>query len=132
MKVNALFKTHLCTIKFLLFLIIGGINTINTMLFSWIYHLYIGKQISFILGYTTSLIIAYLLNSWIIFKQPLGIKKAVKFALSYIPNFIIQMIIVWIGFYFIPNNTFFIYASAAIIGIPITFLIIKLFAFNSK
>ena len=82
--------------QFFNFLIVGGINTINGILFSYIYSLFLEVNTAFIVGYITSMTISYLLNSTIVFKENMGFYKYIKFCISYIPNFIIQNICVLI------------------------------------
>ncbi len=127
--------------EFLMFLFIGIVNTFNGILFSWLYSLIINAlfgerplnaNIAFVIGYITSMVISYILNSKLTFKEKLSFVKYVKFFISYMPNFIIQNIMVavfhnWIGIPELP-----VYALAAVIGVPVTFVIMKLFAFRKK
>lgn len=115
--------------EFLKFLLIGIVNTFNSIFFSTVYSLVIGVNMSFVLGYISSLGIAYILNNYFVFKDKLSSKKFIKFFASYIPNFIIQNIIVFLGYNIIGIDKIFIYLLAATIGVPITFLFVKLFAF---
>ena len=84
------------------------------------------------LGYISGLIIAYILNSFITFKERLSFKKFSKFAVSYIPNFIIQNVVVILIFNVLGLHKLLAYTLAAVIGIPITFVLLKFFAFNRK
>jgi len=127
------FKHTFLSLQFIMFLIIGVINTINGIGFAYLYSLIIQNvNLAFIAGYLTSLTIAYLLNSFLTFKEQLHFKKFIKFCISYIPNFLIQNIFV-ILFYNILNwEKLIVYSIAAIIGIPVTFLLLKLFAFKKS
>jgi phosphoserine phosphatase/putative flippase GtrA len=118
--------------EFIIFLFIGVINTINGVLFAYLYSIFLDPNIAFILGYITSLTISYLLNSIIAFKESLALEKYVKFCISYIPNFIIQNIVVIIFLNILELDKLIAYIVAAIIGVPITFLCIKFFAFKKK
>ena len=100
------------------------------MIFSYIYTLYFNVNISFILGYISSMIIAYILNSFLVFKDNLGFTKFIKFCISYIPNFIIQNIFIFILYNIYGLNKLIVFALASIIGVPVTFLIMKLFTFK--
>lgn len=123
---------HFFKKEFLIFLIIGGINTLSGVVFAYFYSLFCDANFAFILGYLTGLIISYSLNSFFNFKQSLRFKKFIKFVISYIPNFVIQNIVVYIVYNVIHFDKLFAYLCAAIIGLPITFILIKLFAFNEK
>lgn len=126
-------KHTFLSLQFIMFLIIGIINTINGIGFAYLYSLIIKNvNIAFIVGYLTSLTIAYILNSLLTFKEKLNLKKFIKFCISYIPNFLIQNVFV-ILFYNILNwEKLLVYCLAAIIGIPVTFLLLKIFAFKKK
>ena len=115
-----------------LFLVIGGINTVTGTVFAFLFSLWLQPNIAFIAGYITALTIAYLLNSFFVFKTELGFVKFFKFAISYIPNFIIQNVTVLVVFNLLGLHQFVAYLLAAIIGVPVTFLILKGFAFNRK
>ena len=127
------FKHTFLSLQFIMFLIIGAINTINGIGLAYLYSLIIKNvNLAFIIGYLTSLAIAYLLNSFLTFKEHLNFKKFIKFCISYIPNFLIQNTFV-ILFYNILNwEKLIVYSLAAILGIPITFLLLKLFAFKKS
>ena len=76
--------------------------------------------------------IAYLLNSAIIFKQKISVFIYLKFFISYIPNFLIQSAIVFLMCNILNFKAIIAYLTAAIIGVPITFLCVRLLAFNKK
>lgn len=116
--------------EFMLFLVIGCINTFNSVFFSWLYSHFINPNAAFALGYVTSLVIAYVLNSKINFKKKLSPARLVKFCLSYVPNFIIQNAIVFLLYNLLALPKLVAYFSAAVIGIPLTFVCVKLFAFG--
>lgn len=119
--------------EFLSFLIVGGINTVSTVIFSTIYSLFIpNTTLAFFPGYITSNVVSYLLNSKLTFKERLGFVKFIKFFISYIPNFIIQTIIVWLFDNFIHGPSVIAYAIAAIIGVPVTFVFMKIFTFKKN
>ena len=119
--------------SFLLFLIVGVINTFNGVLFAYLYSLWIANaNLAFAVGYVTSLTISYLLNSLISFKEKLGLRKYIKFCISYIPNFLIQNLVVFVIFNLLRWPKLIAYCLAAIIGIPVTYLFVKIFAFGQN
>ncbi len=126
-------RHHFFTKEFLLFLVIGGINTLNGTFLSWLFGFVIpDANIAFNMGYITANAVAYWLNSTFVFPEPLSLKRFGRFAVSYIPNYIIQNIIVlifynWLGFPPVAS-----YLIAAALGVPVTFLSVKLFAFERK
>lgn len=118
--------------EFILFLIVGVVNTFNGTIFASIYSIFLNENVAFVLGYISSLIISYILNSFITFKEKLEVRKFIKFAISYIPNFIIQNIVVIIVFNILNYNKIIAYILAAIIGVPVTFILMKFFAFRKR
>ncbi|MCI6692265.1 MULTISPECIES: GtrA family protein [unclassified Clostridium] len=116
--------------EFILFIIIGVINTFNGVMFSFIYSSILNENLAFILGYISGLVVSYILNSYITFKEKLSFTKFIKFGISYIPNFIIQNIVVIITFNILGLHKLIAYCLAAIIGIPVTFILLKFFAFK--
>ena len=118
--------------EFILFLIVGVINTFNGTIFASIYSIFLNENVAFVLGYISSLIISYILNSFITFKEKLEVRKFIKFAISYIPNFIIQNIVVIIVLNILNYDKIIAYILAAIIGVPVTFILMKFFVFIKR
>ena len=114
--------------EFLLFLVIGVVNTFNGVIFATLFSLLLNGIVAFLLGYVCSLIISYILNSFFVFKKTLSYLKFIKFCLSYIPNFLIQLIIVTVFLNIYYFEEFLVYTISAMLGVPITFLMIKFFA----
>jgi putative flippase GtrA len=117
---------------FLIFLIIGVINTFNGTILSIIYSSIFQPNIAFIFGYMTSVLISYLLNSFFTFKERLNISKLIKFYISCIPNFLVQFISVYLIYNLLGYDKIIAYIVAAIIGIPVTFLLLKFYAFAKR
>lgn len=124
-------KTLFFQSNFIIFVLIGIINTFNGTVFSYIYSNFLSVNVAFLLGYISGLLISYILNSFITFKDTLSFQKLIKFTIYSMPNFIIQYIIVII-FNMIGLDKLFAYILAAIIGVPITFLLLKFFAFSKN
>lgn len=119
--------------EFLSFVAIGAFNTAANLGLSTAYSLFIpNTTIAFLPGYVTSNVISYLLNSALTFKERLGFGKYIKFFLSYVPNFIIQTIIVWLYDFFIHGPSIIAYAIAAVVGVPVTFVFMKIFTFKNS
>jgi putative flippase GtrA len=119
--------------EFIMFIIVGVVNTFNGVLFAWLYSLFIkNANLAFIVGYITSTVISYILNSVFTFKERFSVIKYIKFFISYIPNFIIQNIAVIIFYNILSWPKIPVYALAAVIGVPVTFLFMKIYAFKNK
>ena len=126
-------RRHFFTKEFLIFLVIGSVKTLNGTFLSWLYGFAVpDANVAFNLGYITANAVAYWMNSVFVFPEPLSWNRFLRFAISYIPNYIIQNIIVlifynWLGFPPVAS-----YLIAAALGVPVTFLCVKLFAFERK
>lgn len=130
-KVKALYDMFFNK-QFILFVMIGCINTLSTTVFSTIYARVLNSIQAFIVGYLTGIIISYTLNTTFTFKQKFNMMRLLKFSISTIPNFIIQMIIVYLGVTILHLPNIICYGMAAVIGVPITFLILKLYVFVNR
>jgi putative flippase GtrA len=125
-------KRYFLSFEFFRFLVIGGINTLNGVVFSLLFSRVLPAQVAFWCGYLLSLTISYLLNSAITFHERLSMPKMLRFFVSYIPNFLIQNIVVFFVHGVFGQTELMAYILAAVIGIPVTFLLLKLFAFRKK
>lgn len=118
--------------EFMMFVIIGVACTFFNIFFSWIYEslFTLNPAIAFLPGYITANIASYILNATLTFKERLTVTKYVKYFISYIPNYLVQQTVVFIYTRIFPNAPgIFAYAIAAVIGLPVTFIIMKLFTF---
>ncbi len=132
------FINKFLTVEFIKFIIIGVINTLSTAVIATLLD-YAAKlsridgaflertNITFITGYILSMVISFFLNTYFTFKEKPTIKKALKFPLSYIPNFIVQYAVV----HLLGSGTLS-YIIAAVIGIPVTFLTMRVFVYRKK
>ncbi|WP_255349306.1 GtrA family protein [Mitsuokella sp. oral taxon 131] len=124
-------KRHFLSRAFLIFLIVGCINTfLCSALAKGMESLVDSANLAFNIGYILSNINAYFLNSKLVFPTTITIVRYIKFALSYVPNYIIQNIIVAIVYNMLGFPSLASFLIAAVLGVPITFLCVKLFAFG--
>ena len=97
------------------------------------FSLVIGRgNIAAVLGYSIALTIAFFLSGLVIFKKKPTFKRYIRFVFSYIPNFIIFFLVntITVKTWGLPQ--FWGTAIAAAVGGPITFVIIKIYAFGKK
>lgn len=125
-------RRNFFTKQFMTFIVIGMINTLNGSVIAFGYSRILQANLAFVLGYMSALVIAYFLNSYLTFKVRPCFVVFLRFAASYIPNFIVQNAVVFVVYNVLNLNELIAYILAAIIGIPITFLILKWFAFGQK
>ena len=118
--------------NFILFIICGLCGTLTNFVFSLIISKYLNPLISYVIGYSISLFVSYFLNEKLIYKGKLKIIKFIKFIVSYIPNFIILFSCVYLFINILSWHKVFAYLLSALIGIPLTYIITKIFAFSKK
>ena len=124
-------KHHFFTRAFLLFLVVGTINTFLCSFLATVIEPLVGNaNLAFNIGYLLSNGNAYLLNSLFVFPTRMTLVRYVKFFLSYVPNYIIQNAIVFVAYNLLALPSIASYLLAAILGVPITFLCVKIFAFG--
>lgn len=123
-------KTYLNR-DFISFVFIGCINAFNGIWIAYVYSLFVLNPIAaYILGFLSSLIISYILNSKLNFKSKLTINKFIKFVVNNIPNFIIQVLCVIVLLNNLKFSKLLSYAISAVVAVPITFLLVKINVFK--
>ena len=125
-------KNTFFTRQFLNFVWIGVANTIICTLLSYIYSAFIEANIAFALGYITSIVISYFLNSVVTFKESIAPSRFFRFVISCMPNFLIQQTVVTLCMEMLGIYNLIAYILAAVIGVPVTFVIMKIFAFKRR
>ena len=74
--------------------------------------------------------ISYILNSYLNFKEKISFNKYYKFALSNIPNFVIQIISLILLLKGINVPKVISYLVSACIAVPITYVLVKINVFR--
>ncbi len=129
---NYKFKNSIFNFDFIIFVFCGGLGTLTNFLCSSLISRKLNPVTAYVIGYSISLFVTYILNMIYIFRRKLNIKDFIKFVISYIPNFIILFLFVYIFINKIGLNKYLVYLLAAVIGLPITFIILKIKAFKDK
>lgn len=125
-------KRHYLSKDFILFIFCGGMGTLTNFVFSLAISIKMNATISYIFGYIISLFVAYALNASLIFRDRYKLIGFIKFVMSYIPNFLILFTFVAIFLNIFNWNKVFVYALAGLLGLPVTYILVKLFAFSKK
>jgi putative flippase GtrA len=120
------------TKDFILFVFCGGMGTLTNFVFSLIISMALNPSVSYVLGYGISLLVAYGLNAKLIFHHKISYTGFIKFIVSYLPNFLILFTFVLIFLNLMEWNKVIVYALAGLFGLPVTFLLVKIFAFSKK
>ncbi len=128
--IQAIFYTFFSR-KFLTFCLLGCVNTFNASLLTYFADFVLQKNLAANFGYIGSLIIAFFLNCKFIFKKPPTLKAMIRFCISYIPNYIIFNLVSAIAINAWHLEPEWGTALSVMVGGPITFVIIKVYAFGT-
>jgi len=123
-------KTYF-TKDFILFVFCGGMGTLTNFIFSLVISMILNPSVSYVFGYGISLFVAYALNAKLIFHHNLSFMGFIKFIVSYIPNFLILFTFVLIFLNLLHWNKIVVYALAGLLGLPLTFLLVKIMVFKN-
>ena len=126
-----LWNTYL-TKDFLLFIFCGGVGTLTKIICSLAISERINPAIAYILVYAISLFVSYALNASLIFKEKYRLDVFIKFVVSYIPNFAILFTFVFVFLNLFHWNKLLVYSLAGLLGIPVTYILVRVFAFGKK
>ena len=125
-KLKALFANR----QFIKFVIIGGINTVSSTALALFLATRLQENLSMALGYIGSLTLAYFLNTYFVFKMKPALARYAKFCLSYIPNFVINNTVFVLLYNIWRLDKYVAVLLTACIGLPVTFVCVKFFAFE--
>lgn len=133
------------SVAFFTFVAVGVVNTLSTAVISSLLDMIVDTffeasgteiitklRLTFVIGYLLSMLISFFLNCRFTFREKPTLAKLIRFPVSYIPNFVIQYVTVWFFTSIVPIHPTVSYLIAAIIGIPVTFVTMKIFVFRKK
>ncbi|MBR3969294.1 MAG: GtrA family protein [Clostridia bacterium] len=118
--------------KFLEFCVFGLVNTITHGLFSKLFSHFMQANAAYVVGFFFSNFIAFFLNSYFIFKKSPTLKRYTKFIVSYIPCLIIGFLVTFITINTLKLPQFWGTILAAMVGGPLTYIIMKVYTFGRK
>lgn len=125
-------RSSFLTLDFVRFVIIGGVNVLVGVGASTAFSLLTHPSIAFLFGYAASLIVGFFLMSFVVFNSTIfTIPQFIKYCLGYIPNFVIQAIIITLLYNILDVYHIVAYCIAAVIAVPTTFLVMKLKVFKN-
>ena len=124
--VSYIFSRH-----FFMYVAKGTFNTLNTAFISYILAKVLYDYPSSYLAFVISLSIGYILNAKINFKHKIMLSEYLKFMSIYIPHFIIFATISTIAISMWNFPPFWATVTASVAGSPITYLVMRFFAFGN-
>lgn len=116
--------------EFIMYVLIGFVNAFNGVLFAWLLSYALQANAAYVAGYFLAVIVSFFLNSLLTFKKRPSFGRFWRFCLSYCPSFVIQNLSVLFIYNGIGAAKIIAYIAAAVLGIPLTFLFMKIFAFR--
>jgi phosphoserine phosphatase/putative flippase GtrA len=131
-SVIAKIKNTYLSKDFIIFVFCGGTGTLVNFVFSLLISVMVNPSIAYIGGYAISIFITYSLNALLIFHTKLNFAGFIKFIISYIPNFFILYTFVLIFLNILGWNKILVYGLAGLLGLPVTFILVKLITFNKN
>lgn len=124
-------EAHLLKLRFLLG---GAFNAGTGVALSQLAYLVIGRPVvAFGVGYVLSLSLSYVVNALLVFRVGrLSVRGYLGFCLSYVPNFLVQVVLVaaltrWLDVY-----PLVAYVIGVLIAVPVTFLILDRVTFGGR
>ena len=117
---------------FIKFCILGVFNTIGHGILSGVFSLVLQRNAAFAVGFFCSNVIAFLLNSYVIFRRPPTFRRYIRFLIAYIPYFTIGFLVTFITINTLELSQFTATVLAAVAGGPITFIVMRVYAFGKK
>ena len=94
--------------------------------------LYIDSTLAYVAGYIITVFVNYVLVTYMIYKLPIDALRLFKYTISYIPSLLILIVFVAVLLNVFGLPEFLVYLAAAGVGFPLTFIIVRLYAFGSK
>jgi phosphoserine phosphatase/putative flippase GtrA len=122
------------SLEFLRFLVVGVVNSVIGVALAWAFsHVIADARLAWVFGYALSLVPSYLLNSAVTFKtRSRSLAEFGRFCASYVPNFLVQLVCVVVLIEIVGVLPIVGYGLAVVIGMPLTFLLLKVFAFRRR
>ncbi|HJJ28173.1 MAG TPA: haloacid dehalogenase-like hydrolase [Methanocorpusculum sp.] len=117
---------------FLMFNFCGAMGCLANFITSLLISLIIHPTIAYVFGYALSLFVTYAFTAKLIFAEKLHPATFGKFVLSYIPNFLIQIAFVALFINILGWHQAIAYILAILIGVPVSFLLVTVFAFRKR
>jgi len=117
---------------FFLFLLCGGMGTLTNFCLSLVLSNWLDPTLSYGLSYSVSLWVTYRLNAFLIFSENPGLAGFLRFVTAYLPNFLILITFVFLFLNVLGWPRVAVYALAALLGLPVTYLLVKYYAFKRK
>lgn len=109
--------------EFYRFIFWGGINTLAGYLTYVLLLQFLPYLISYSIAYVLGVFLSYFLNSKFVFKQELKLRKAVKYPLVYLTQYMVGLVSLYLLVQILKVNQLWAPALVILVTIPLTFFL---------
>ena len=109
--------------EFYRFVFWGGVNTLAGYLFYLFLLFFLPYLISYSIAFVFSIFVSYVLNSKFVFNQELGLRKAIKYPVVYVNQYVLGAVSLYLLVHFLAISKFVAPLVVVVITIPVTFLL---------
>lgn len=82
--------------RFARFLVVGVANTLLGYVLYLAANRFMDYRWAYTFSYVVGIGISYLLNSWVVFREPLSLAKLLKFPVVYLAQYVVGLGVVWL------------------------------------
>lgn len=117
---------NLLEIKFVRFLLTGGLNTALTYFVYLILMSFLPYIWSYSISYVCGIFLSFMLSRFFVFKEHQGLKSALLFPFVYLAQYILGVVIVWLWVNKLLLSEYLAPLAAIALTLPLTFVLSKL------
>ncbi|MEO0595298.1 MAG: GtrA family protein [Chloroflexota bacterium] len=107
------------------YILVGGLNTGITYLIYLLVLLFAQYIIAYTVSYVSGIVISYVLNSLLVFRQPLQWSKAIQYPVVYVVQFIIGSILITFFVEVLAIDPSLAALANVIVLLPISFILTR-------
>jgi putative flippase GtrA len=109
--------------EFYRFVFWGGVNTLTGYLFYVFLLLFLPYLISYSAAFVFSIFVSYVLNSKFVFNQELGLRKAIKYPLVYVNQYVLGAVSLYLLVHFLQVSKLVAPLLVVVLTIPVTYFL---------
>jgi putative flippase GtrA len=109
--------------EFYRFVFWGGVNTLAGYLVYVSLLLFLPYLVSYSVAFLFSIFVSYVLNSKFVFKQELELRKAIKYPLVYVNQYVLGALSLYLLVHFLEINKLVAPLLVIVLTIPVTFFL---------
>jgi len=122
----------LLEIKFVRFLLTGGLNTALTYILYLVLLSFLPYIWSYSISYVCGIFLAFMLSRFFVFKEHQGLKSALLFPFVYLAQYILGVFVVWLWVTKLSLPEYLAPLAAIALTLPLTFVLSRLVFVKGK